>query len=99
MSIFALAILSISLWLPAIAGGIAPDKAKHFVAGAVISLVTGETAGALKLPHPRLWAFGAAVLAGVAKEVYDRRRGGRFDPNDLAATALGGAVVTFTVRF
>ena len=75
------------------------DKVKHFVAGAVIALVSGEVASAANLPHPKLWAFGAAVLAGVAKEAYDRHHGGKFDMNDLGATALGGAVVSFTMRF
>ena len=39
-----------------------------------------------------------SVLAGVAKETYDStQRKNKFDPKDLAATALGGLTLSITI--
>lgn len=57
------------------------DKLKHFAACLAITLIVG-------LIHP---IFGAAVAmaVGVAKEVYDSKRGGEFDWLDIAADVVG----------
>lgn len=88
------------------------DKAKHFIAGYVIS---NASTGLLHLylpddmKHRKLVAgligFGAGALVGVAKEVLDARGFGTPDPADALATAAGagmGAItlnLTFSLNF
>jgi len=60
------------------------DKIVHFLCGLVISLVVGLFAS----PHIGLIA---AVLAGVAKEIYDINRTG-FSVLDLIFTVFGGLI-------
>jgi hypothetical protein len=59
------------------------DKLLHFLAGFFITTV-------LLAFTPDWVAVGAAVLAGVGKEVYDVYKGGKFDLADLACTFAGG---------
>ena len=50
--------------------------------------------------YPELWAVGAAILAGLVKELADRREpGNKFDAGDWAATAAGGFVITYAIRW
>lgn len=62
------------------------DKALHFAAGFGISGVV-YAAGA----EP-FFGFMAACIAGVGKEHYDRKQGGRFDKLDILATVAGAAL-------
>jgi len=65
------------------------DKLVHFFCGLVISLVVGLfTASYIGLI--------AAVLAGVAKEIYDIKRT-RFNILDFVYTAFGGLLGTLTL--
>ena len=60
------------------------DKQKHFsVGGALAGLVTVAT-------NHRALGVGAAALAGVAKELYDRSHGGPFSTADVLWTVGGG---------
>lgn len=68
--------------------GCAPDKQRHFVAGAMVSSwVYAETGG-------RLDACLASVGVGVAKEFIDSKDNGHADEKDAAAT-LAGCTVTW----
>ena len=60
------------------------DKQKHFAVGA------GLAALATVIAKDRAVGIGAAVVAGVAKELYDRRHGGRFSTADVVWTVAGG---------
>ena len=62
------------------------DKAYHMIAGFIISLLTGW------LTHNVLIGFTSALLAGIAKEVWDYFGHGTSDFNDIIATAQGGAI-------
>jgi ABC-type Mn2+/Zn2+ transport system permease subunit len=74
------------------------DLTKHFIAGAVISsivcVVTLLILGTDKTASD--WAIGfaffAALAAGLAKEWYDKKKGGRPDPADVTATWFGAVV-------
>lgn len=61
------------------------DKVLHAIVGAVIA---GTPVSVDK-------ALGLVVVAAVAKEVYDRRSGGKFDGLDALATIAGGAPVIY----
>ena len=65
----------------------AHDKKLHFIAGVVIAIVTGY------LTKDVYCGLAWAILAGLAKEVYDLYDYGDFDLWDLAATCFGGALV------
>lgn len=80
------------------------DKQEHFAAGAVIG--AGVTALCPGKPWQRVAAaVAASVIAGVAKEAYDRRHPHTHDcdPKDALATVAGGAAgslcITMTWRF
>ncbi len=60
------------------------DKRKHFVAGALISLIVGVFAP--------LWGFLVACLVGVGKEWWDYKGNGTAEWLDLAFTCLGAFV-------
>ena len=95
-------ILALLLATPARAEGlnIPKDKQLHILAGAGIAAVVYLGAKAEGLKHPEWWAIGAAILAGLLKEVADRREpGNRFDPGDALATAAGGFVITYVIRW
>lgn len=77
------------------------DKVLHFGTGAVI----GSTAYfiAYDITKSKNKAFmasiGSSLLAGLAKELYDSRKGGTgFDNNDLLATGLGGLTIGITIN-
>lgn len=60
------------------------DKRAHFAVGA------GLAALATVIAQDRAMGVGAAVMAGVAKELYDRSRGGKFSTADVMWTVAGG---------
>lgn len=85
---------------PLCAGGVAKDKQLHLAAGALIGGTVTLIAEKQGSRHPELWGIGAALLAGALKEAADRRQAGnRWDGRDLAHTAAGGIVISYTVRF
>ena len=63
-----------------------PDKQAHIFAGAAI-------ASAVALYTTPLYGLAAGVIAGAAKEIYDRTGRGTSDFKDFLATALGATVV------
>lgn len=72
-------------------GSIPADKLLHFVAGMLIAGVVGL------IPCFANYALIVAVIAGVAKEVYDEFSYGGWDSLDLLYTAIGGAVMQIFV--
>ena len=95
-----LVLIPILAILPLNAGGIPKDKQLHFFAGAAIAVPVYFAAKAEGRKYPELWAIGAALLAGLAKELVDRKQpGNKFDPMDLAATVAGGITITYAIRF
>jgi uncharacterized protein YfiM (DUF2279 family) len=76
------------------------DKARHF--GVSYALVMTGAAGARVVGLDRDAALVAAVAgaaaAGLAKEVFDARRGGPFSLRDLVADAAGIAAAVLVVR-
>lgn len=62
------------------------DKAYHMIAGFIIALLTGW------LTRDVLIGFTFALLAGIAKEIYDYYGNGTSEMNDIIATAQGGAI-------
>ena len=74
------------------------DTTKHFIAGAIISSIVC-TATLLMLGTDKAasdWAIGLAFFsalgAGLAKEWWDKRRGGSPDVADVTATWMGAVV-------
>jgi hypothetical protein len=60
------------------------DKLLHLIAGTCIGALTA-------LVCPTVVAgFTAALIAGIAKEVYDERHDGAADPADILVTVVGG---------
>lgn len=72
-------------------GTIQADKLLHFIAGMLIAGGVGI------IPCFANYAFIVAVVAGVAKEVYDEFSYGGWDSIDLLYTAIGGAVMQLFV--
>lgn len=71
---------------------IGKDKLLHAAAGAVIAIVAALI---WRFTVGNGWAFAgicSALLAGVGKELYDRRDYGVFDLEDVAATVIGGLI-------
>lgn len=62
------------------------DKQAHFFAGAAI-------AASVALYFDPLAGLASGILAGAAKEIYDRTGRGTSDFKDFLATALGATVV------
>lgn len=80
------------------------DKVLHFVLGLAIALVVAFLAWQVNKVYALAAGFGAALLAGAAKEVLDAadRKASElagekpkhtFDVLDFVATAVGGAAV------
>jgi len=67
-------------------GALAPDRLQHASLAFSVGLGTGLVTG-----HPAA-AAGAALTLGLGKELFDHRRGGRFDWVDLLADAAGAAL-------
>jgi uncharacterized protein YfiM (DUF2279 family) len=74
-------------------GPIGADKLKHFFLSAFVQSASYSALRLSGVEHTdALWgASGVTVGVGIAKEVNDARRGGRFDVGDLAWDFAGGA--------
>lgn len=74
-------------------GPIGADKLKHFFLSAFVQSASYSALRLSGVEHGgALWgASGVTVGVGIAKEVNDARRGGRFDVGDLAWDFAGGA--------
>jgi len=76
--------------LALVSGCGAPDKFNHYVVGAGVSRAVTEVTG-------NQWAgCAAAIVAGVAKEVYDSRT---HAPERMDAYATAGGGCQFSVAF
>ena len=70
---------------------VSTDKYLHFICGLIIAQVVAQL-----LSHWLAWwiistlGFLAAVMAGIAKEYYDKKHGELPERQDALATALGG---------
>jgi uncharacterized protein YfiM (DUF2279 family) len=69
------------------------DKLKHFFLSAFVQSASYSALRLSGVEHDAsLWgASGVTVGVGIAKEVRDAQRGGRFDVGDLAWDFAGGA--------
>ena len=75
---------------------IATDKIEHFVGGVIITQITYQLTPKLTKNNRIILSISTPIAIGLAKELYDSRKGGTgFDVNDLIATSLGG--VTFII--
>lgn len=77
------------------------DKALHFGVGAAVG--TGAYFITYKYTESKtksiIACVGASILAGLAKELYDSRKGGTgFNNEDLCATGLGGISAGITIN-
>jgi large-conductance mechanosensitive channel len=62
------------------------DKFKHFVAGAIITLIVGAVL------HNAIYGLIASMIAGIGKELWDYMGNGVSDFDDVLAT-LQGAII------
>lgn len=69
------------------------DKQLHFSAGAISGTVSVFS------KKPLLTAISVSIIAGLAKETYDRHRGYKFDNRDVAFTVAGGAFTGTVVYY
>jgi putative lipoprotein len=77
------------------------DKKMHFAAGAAISAFTYTAVGLSTKNKTKALIYSVAVgsVFGLAKEVYDSRKGGSgFNNADLVATVLGSVSVGVTLN-
>ena len=77
------------------------DKKLHFAAGALASAVGYEYVYSKTGDKKQALAAGilTSLVAGIGKEVYDSfQPKNKFDQHDVAATALGGMTVSFTIK-
>lgn len=77
------------------------DKLKHFGVGAVVG--TGAYFITYKYTESKtksiIACIGSSILVGLAKELYDSRKGGTgFDNADLLATGFGGFTAGITIN-
>ena len=104
-----LALLAILLTLPlvgqskqswAVNGGWEPrsDKAMHFLAGSMVGVAPYFVAKKLGYKHPWVHSLAWAILAGIWKEQYDKKHGGRPDYADAAYTGLGGFTIGWAIH-
>ena len=68
------------------------DKIKHFIAGAITSIVVYVATFDATI------AVSLSALLGVGKEVYDSRGHGTVEVLDAVATVLGGVVGVILIR-
>ncbi|KJD34533.1 hypothetical protein PK35_01715 [Tamlana nanhaiensis] len=76
-----------------------PDQKKHFAAGAIISGITYPVIYSTTKRKGKAFfiSFGASVLAGFGKEIYDSQKfNSPLDKSEVLATALGGAFASTT---
>lgn len=77
------------------------DKIKHFGVGAIVG--TGAYFVTYDITHNKtkstIACIGSSILIGLAKELYDSRKGGTgFNNADLLATGLGGISAGITIN-
>ena len=72
-------------------GLVRPDRLEH----ASLAFTTGLATGVLTREPAA--AVGGALVLGLGKELWDRRRSG-FDPGDLAADAVGAVLAGLATR-
>lgn len=82
-------------------GQIQEDKIKHFGVGAIVG--TGAYFVTYKYTESKtkstIACIGSSVLIGLAKELYDSRKGGTgFNNADLLVTGLGGISAGITIN-
>lgn len=67
------------------------DKWKHFDATVLIAFIVTVMLKAcgVKQPYSILIGFTVGVIAGFAKEIWDRNSGGKFDWQDIKADVYG----------
>ena len=70
------------------------DKWEHFDASVLIAFVVTVLLKAcgVKQPYSLLIGFTVGVIAGFAKEIWDKKSGEKFDWQDIKADALGSVV-------
>lgn len=67
----------------------------HFAVGSVIG---GTSAFVFKTPKKAInTSLFVSTLAGVGKELYDKKSGGKFDTSDVGATVLGSVMTTSVI--
>ena len=75
------------------------DKSMHMFAGSLVGAGAYIVADKLGYKRPWLHALFWSTLAGLWKERYDLRHGGRPEYADAAYTTLGGVSVSFLIKF
>lgn len=74
---------------------IAKDKLMHFVVGAIVSAIAFILCASFyDAGKASSIAIGAAVIAGIAKEVVDAQGYGTPEVMDAIATVMGGIAIT-----
>lgn len=68
------------------------DKIKHFIAGAIASIVVYVVTFNVTI------AVALSALLGIGKEVYDSRGHGTVEVADAVATVLGGVVGAILIK-
>lgn len=86
LSIFLFSILNLSAQIPF-------DKKLHLATGVVIGVIASHHSS-----HPVRDAFIASAVAGIAKELIDKKRYGHFDQLDIQFTISGAMISSFTRR-
>ena len=76
------------------------DKINHFACGYIIGFtVSGITDNYCKNKYmSMLSGIVISSLAGLGKEMYDRKNGGKFDNMDMKTTIVGGIAGSITIR-
>lgn len=75
------------------------DKRSHFIVGAYLGAFGTAIAHQQGAKHPWVYGLLLATAAGIAKECYDRRRGGKAEIADGLNTAIGGACAGLTIQY
>jgi len=91
--------LIIFLFLSLSCKGKQVDKVAHFGVGYVIGATSSALTNKQKPIVNISIGFGAGLVVGTAKELYDKSKGGQFNYKDLGATVLGSALGTITIRY
>ena len=77
----------------------ATDKLAHMGAGYVLGTTVSLALRAKGMPVHKtiVWGIGTAMVAGIGKEIYDKKKGFLFDDGDAMSTIFGGLVGSATV--
>jgi hypothetical protein len=74
------------------------DKGLHFLAGSMVGIAPYFVAKKLGYKHPWIHSLAWAIAAGIWKEQYDKKHGGRPDYADATYTALGGFTIGMAIH-